>query len=55
MKWLFEIGIFAAAVLAGSALGGLVPTGLLPRSWRFPIAALLVGVGIALAVIGFFS
>jgi hypothetical protein len=55
MKWFLEIGIFAAAVLAGSTLGGLMPTGLIPQSWRIPIAALLVGIGIALTVIGFFS
>ncbi len=55
MKWLFELGMFAAAVLAGSALGGVLPTGLVPQSWRFPIAALLVGIGLALAVIGFLS
>jgi hypothetical protein len=53
MKWPLEIGIFAAAVMAGSLLGGLVPPGLIPQSWRIPIAALLVGIGIALAVIGF--
>ena len=53
MQWLFEIGIFAACIMAGSILGGLVPTGLLPQSWRIPIVAVLVGIGIALAVIGF--
>jgi hypothetical protein len=51
MKWLLEVGIFAASAIAGSILGGLVPKGVVRESWRIRIAALLIAAGIALAVI----
>ena len=51
MRWILEMGIFAASAIAGSILAGLVPKGMIPESWRIPIAALLIALGIALAVI----
>lgn len=51
MRSLLGVGVFLASVTAGFVLGGLVPESLLPRAWRLPIGAFLVGVGIALAVI----
>jgi hypothetical protein len=54
MKWLIEIGMFSASILAGMLLADLAPIRLLSRSWRIPIAAALVGIGIVLAIIGFF-
>jgi len=51
MRGVLEIGLFVLSIIAGLILGGLVPEELLPKSWRLPIGALLVGVGIALAVI----
>jgi hypothetical protein len=55
MKWFLEIGIFAASILAGLFLGDLVPMRSLSRSWRIAIAVVLIGIGIALAIIGFSS
>ena len=55
MKWFLEIGIFAASILAGLLLGDLVPGQFLSKSWRIAIAAMLIGIGIILAIIGFFS
>jgi MFS family permease len=52
MHGLVRIGIFAAGLIAGLALGGFVPTALIKESWRIPIAVLLIVAGIALAVIG---
>lgn len=52
MNLILEIGIFAASVMVGLILGGRVPAGMLPQSWRLPVAAFLVGMGMALAVIG---
>ena len=51
MRLLLGIGIFVASVAAGFVLGGLLPERLLPKAWRLPIGAFLVGAGIALAVI----
>jgi len=51
MRSLLGIGIFVASVAAGLVLGGLLPEGLVPKAWRLPIGAFLVGLGIALAVI----
>ena len=51
MRLLLGIGIFVASVMAGFVLGGFLPEGLLPKAWRLPIGAFLIGVGIALAVI----
>jgi hypothetical protein len=51
MRSLLGVGIFLASVAAGFVLGGLLPEKLLPKAWRLPIGAFLVGVGIALAVI----
>jgi hypothetical protein len=55
MKWFLEVGIFAASILAGLLLGDLVPGQLLSKSWRMPIATMLIAIGITLAIIGFFS
>ena len=55
MKWLLEIGIFAASILAGLFLGDLVPMRSLTRSWRIAIAAVLIAIGIALTIVGFSS
>jgi MFS family permease len=52
MNGFMRIGIFAAGLIAGLLLGGVVPTALIKESWRIPIAVLLVAAGIALAVIG---
>ncbi len=54
MKWFLEIGIFAASILAGLLLADLVPTQLLSKSWRIPIVAVFIAIGITLAIIGFF-
>jgi hypothetical protein len=48
-----KISIFAAAVVAGLLLGGVVPAALIKETWRTPLAILLVAAGILLAVIGF--
>ena len=53
MRWLIEIVVFLAGITAGLVLGGLVPVKFVPKSSRIPVAAFLIGVGIALAVIGF--
>ena len=53
MTWLFEIGIFAASILAGLVLGGFLPGDVFPKIWQLRVAAVLVGIGFALAVIGF--
>ncbi len=53
MHWSLEIGILAVSIAAGLLLGGLVPDGIMPTSWRLPIGAFLVGLGIALVVIVF--
>jgi len=51
MRGLPEIGVIVLSIIAGLILGGFVPEELLPKSWRQPIGALLVGVGLVLAVI----
>jgi uncharacterized membrane protein len=53
MTWLFKIWIFAVSVIVGLTLGGFVPKDLLPPSWRLPVAAVLVAIGVVLALIGF--
>ena len=53
MHWSLEIGILAVSIAAGLFLGGRVPDGIMPTSWRLPIGAFLVGLGIALVVIVF--
>jgi hypothetical protein len=52
MTWLFKIWIFAVSVVVGLTLGGFVPKSL-PPSWRLPAAAVLITIGVVLAVIGF--
>jgi hypothetical protein len=51
MRWLLELGIFVASIMAGLVLGGLVPARIVPADWRRPVGAFLVGLGIALALI----
>ncbi len=51
MRWLLELGIFVASIMAGLLFGGLVPARLVPEIWRRPVGAFLAGVGVALAVI----
>jgi hypothetical protein len=51
MGWPLEFGIFVVSITAGLVLGGLMPEGLPPRSWRLPISALLIVAGLALAVV----
>jgi hypothetical protein len=46
--------MFAASILAGMLLADPTPIRLLSKSWRVPIAAALIGIGITLAIIGFF-
>lgn len=50
---LLEITLFLAAIFVGALVGGLVPDSLVPRSLRLPLAGFIVGVGIAIAFIGF--
>jgi hypothetical protein len=52
MNGFLRIGIFAAGLIAGLLLGGVVPLALIRESWRIPIAVLFIAAGIALAVIG---
>lgn len=47
MRWLFAIGLFVAGVV----LGWFLPTLPVPKSWRIPLGAFLIGAGIALAVL----
>ena len=42
MHWSLEIYL-AVSIAAGLLLGGLVPDGIMPTSWRLPIGAFLVG------------
>ena len=48
MRWLLEVGIFIAGIMAGLLLGGLVPARIVPIMWRRPVGAFL---GVALAMI----
>jgi hypothetical protein len=38
-------------ISGGFVLGWLLPNEFVPQSWRIPLAAFLIGVGIALAVL----
>jgi hypothetical protein len=49
---LLKIEVFAAGIIAGLLLGGVVPKSAIRESWRLPIAVALVAAGIALALIG---
>ena len=49
VRLLVDIGLLAC----GIAIGWLLPSGFVPKSWRVPLAALLIGAGAALAVLGF--
>ncbi len=49
MRVLIYIGILSG----GLALGWLLPNEFVPQSWRIPLAAFLIGAGIALAVAAF--
>ena len=49
MRTLIYIGILSG----GLALGWLLPNEFVPQSWRIPLAAFLIGAGIALAVAAF--
>jgi hypothetical protein len=45
MRWLLELGIVVASIMAGLVLGGLGPASIVPEVWRRLVGALLVGVG----------
>lgn len=51
MKPFIEWGLFGSAVIAGWILGGYAPKGLVPATWRVPIATAMVAIGMALALI----
>jgi hypothetical protein len=53
MRVIGQVGIFGIAVIVGWILGGYAPKSSIPDSWRLPIAATLVGIGIALALMSF--
>ena len=55
MRLLLEIAVFVLSVAAGLFFGGLLPEGVPPKTRRLPIAALLVGTGIAIAAVVFSS
>jgi hypothetical protein len=43
--------IDAGLIVAGLFLGWLLPVGFVQKSWRRPIAAFLIGAGVALIVL----
>jgi hypothetical protein len=53
MKWLLEVGIFAASILAGLFLVDLVPMRSLSRSWRLQLPPCLLELALHLRLLGF--
>ncbi len=50
MDLLLSVSAFALGLAGGMCLAGLVPTTFVPQKYRGPVGALLVGVGLGLAI-----
>lgn len=51
MGLMVQMAVFAAAIIAGLLLGGLVPKALVKDAWRLPIAVAFIAAGIAIAAL----